>query len=348
MSLAGPLAALLALAHPRPARDSTPTSQLRVTIDSSRHEVIVLAGPFRVPPSDPEMEHMMMMGGQDHSMDMPLTPVQTFSWPVTGWMHGFKVELLDGEGRVLPQRLMHHLIAVNFSRRQLVYPAVERLMGVGEESDHDVSIPKSIGVPLTPGQEIGVYVMWNNQTGQELPAVYYRLVLRWLPRNLQPRPIDALPIYMDVNLSVGGDNTFNVPPGGRFTKAFEFVPPVSGHLLGVSGHLHDYGLLVRLEDAESGKELVAVPARRDSTGKVLGMPRRLLAIRGEGIRIKAGHRYRVVGVYENTTRDTLYGAMAHMVGLFAPDDMRRWPAIDPADTSYRKDVADLRGKNPNP
>lgn len=324
--------------------DSVP--QMRVRIDSARHEVVVLAGPFRVPPSPPDMDHMMMDGSDhDMDMDMPLTPVQTFAWPVTGWMHGFKVELLDGQGNVLPQRLMHHLIAVNFSRRQFIYPAVERLMGVGEESDHDVSIPKSIGVPLVPGQEIGVYVMWNNQTGKELPAVYYRLTLRWLPKNLLPRPVDALPIYMDTDLRIGGSNTFAVPPG-RFEKTFEFVPPVSGHLLGVSGHLHDHGVRVRLEDAETGKVLVSVDARRDSTGKVLGMPRRLLAIRGAGLRLKAGHHYRVVGVYDNTTADTLYGVMAHMVGLFAPDDMKKWPTIDPADPSYQKDIADLRNKSP--
>ena len=42
----------------------------------------------------------------------------------------------------------------------------------------------------------------------------------------------------------------------------------------------------------------------------------------------------------------LYGVMAHMVGLFAPDDMKKWPTIDPADPSYQKDIADLRGKGP--
>src|SRR5207247_8295213 len=106
---------------------------------------------------------------------------------------------------------------------QFIYPAVERLMGGGEESDHDVNIPKSIGVPLTPGQEIGVYVMWNNQTGAELPAAYYQLTLRWLPRNLLPRPIDALPTYRDTDLRIGGSNTFAVPPA-RSNQAFEFTP----------------------------------------------------------------------------------------------------------------------------
>src|SRR2546428_10413034 len=126
--------------------------------------------------------------------------------------------------------------------------------------------------------------MWNNQTGAELPAVYYGLTLRWLPRNLLPRPIDALPIYMDPDLRIGGSNTFAVPPG-RFDKAFEFTPPVSGHLLGVSGHLHDHGVLVRLGGGETGKVPVAVPPRRDSRGKGLGQPRRLLADRGEGSRV---------------------------------------------------------------
>ena len=33
--------------------------------------------------------------------------------------------------------------------------------------------------------------------------------------------------------------------------------------------------------------------------------------------------------------------MAHMVGLFAPDDYRQWPVIDARDTTYQKDIADL-------
>ena len=32
-----------------------------------------------------------------------------------------------------------------------------------------------------------------------------------------------------------------------------------------------------------------------------------------------------------------------MVGLFAPDDPARWPAIDPNDPDYRKDLADILG-----
>ena len=50
---------------------------------------------------------------------------------------------------------------------------------------------------------------------------------------------------MDVNLTVGGSNTFDVPPG-KSSKSYEFSLPVGGRLLGVGGHMHDYGVRVRL------------------------------------------------------------------------------------------------------
>ena len=34
-------------------------------------------------------------------------------------------------------------------------------------------------------------------------------------------------------------------------------------------------------------------------------------------------------------------AMANMVGLFAPDYYREWPAVDVADPYYRRDLVDL-------
>jgi hypothetical protein len=59
--------------------------------------------------------------------------------------------------------------------------------------------------------------------------------------------------------------------------------------------------------------------------------------------MKAGHRYRVVGVYDNPTGQTLVkGAMAHMAGLFVPDDLSDWPKIDPANAEYQRDLTALQ------
>ena len=39
-----------------------------------------------------------------------------------------------------------------------------------------------------------------------------------------------------------------------------------------------------------------------------------------------------------------------MVGLFVPDDMKRWPSIDPRDPTYQRDLASLqlRGASSGP
>jgi hypothetical protein len=331
-SLGCPDRAAAALCPPK--REPPP---VEVTVDSSRHEVTLTTGPWSLPNMPPMEDHAMMEGaaGSDDA------PVQHFEWPVDGWFRGFKYEIVDAKGTVLDRRLMHHMIVVNFDRRQLLYPAVERIAGAGSETD-DASVPKTIGVPLSRGMDLGFYIMWHNESGEDLDGVYLKYTMLWTPTNQNPRPVTSLPLYMDVNLTVGGSNTFDVPPG-RSEKAYEFTLPVGGRLLGVGGHMHDYGSLVKLMDVESGKELTRVTAKRDSSGKVLGISRKLFGVTGDGLKLKANHRYRVVGVYDNPTGQLRpNGAMAHMVGLFVPDDMSQWPVVDKADPTMRRDLASLQ------
>jgi hypothetical protein len=315
-----------------PARGPEPS--VSVSVDSSRRQVVVVAGPWDLPNMPPMENHMHDLGASHD------TPVQQFTWPVDGWFRGFKLEVRDAEGRKLPRRIMHHMIAINYDRRQLLYSAAERLFGAGTETE-DASIPASIGVPLSAGTTLGFYVAWHNDTGEDLTGVTLTMTLEYSPKNLNPRPLDVMPLYMDVNLHVGGTNTFDVPPG-RSEKAYEFTLPVGGRLIGYSGHLHDYGVQVRLEDVESGKVVARVEATRDKDGKVSKVSRSLPGIRGQGIRLKANHRYRVVGVYDNPTGTMLKnGAMAHIAALFAPEDLERWPKVDLSDPTFQQDLASL-------
>jgi hypothetical protein len=309
--------------------------KVSVSIDSSRHELTVTSGPYDLPNMPPMEDHGMMDLGTSHD-----TRLQRFAWPVDGWFRGFRVELVDGEGRRVPPHVMHHMVMVNFSRRQLLYSAAERLMGTGTETE-DVSVPKTIGVPMKPGMQLGMYIAWHNDTGKDLEGVHLKLTMLWTPRNQNPQPVNAMPIYMDVNLTVGGQNTFDVPPG-KSTKVYEFTLPVGGRLLGVGGHMHDYGTRVWLEDAQSGKVLTQVVAKRDAQGKLVKVSRKLFGVSGDGLRLKAHRKYRVIGEYDNPTGAMLpKGAMASMVGLFVPDDLADWPAVDPRDPTYRRDLASL-------
>lgn len=324
---------LLSWSPSRPA--VPPDAQRGVHVDSARHLVVITIGPFAVPTAPPVMSHMAMhMEGGD-------SLVKRIYWPMTTLLQGLRMEILDASGHPLPRRLIHHLNLVNFDRRQLVYPLAERMMGFGQETE-DVAVPRSIGLPITAGQRIGVFVMWDNETGQPLNDVTVRLTFTWAAGNLQPRPISVMPFIIDANLVVAGHNVFDVPPGGC-TRSYDFRFPVDGHLVAVSGHLHDHGLWVRLVDRTSGDVVVTVRAKRDSLGHVTGMSRELLALRGQGPHLKANHEYRLEAHYENPSNDTLPGMMALMVGLFAPDDPRHWPSIDPEDNDYQKDLAEMLG-----
>lgn len=310
---------------------------LSVRIDSARHELVVTTGSFDVPvmtePLDGVMDH-----GATHD-----TPVERFVWPVDGWLRGFRFEVIDAAGHALPRELMHHVVILNFDRRQLLYSMTERVFGAGTETD-DASIPRSIGVPFPPNTSMGMYIAWHNSTGHPMTGVRLRLTMLWLPRTQNPRPIDVLPLYMDVNLTVGGSNTFDLP-AGRSTHSHEFTLPSGGRLLAVSGHMHNFGVMVRLEDMESGKVLTRVEPSTDRKGNLKGMTRRVFGIRGEGIRLRAGRLYRVVAEYNNTSGEAMVnGGMAHMVGLFAPDDLAKLPGIDPTDRDFQSDMASLQAR----
>lgn len=307
-------------------------------VDSARHEVVIEAGPFAIPAVDPEMAMEMNMGNMAMHHDEEVQ-VFRFDWPVDGLGRGFRVELRDSAGGPLPGSVVHHLIAINFDRRQFAYSAAERLFGIGKERQQ-ASLPGTLAVPLDQGQRLGFYVAWHNDTGHDLTGATLRIVINWIPRKVARRYTAVMPFYLDVNNHVAADNSFDVSPG-KSSKAFEFQAPVGGQLMAVSGHLHDYGIVLRLEDAETGQVLVRLPGKRDANGKILGVAQKVFLFRP--IRLRDGHRYRVVAEYDSPLQHTIVnGAMGNIDGVFAPDSPSRWPAIDPNDPTFRKDIESLR------
>jgi hypothetical protein len=309
---------------------------VQVQLDAARREVILLAGPFRVPAGH---------GGHD---DEDRTPLLAFDWPVDGWIRGFRISVSDAGGRALPRDIMHHLLAYNFDRRQLIHPGVERLFGMGKET-HDVVLPSSAGVPLAAGARLGIDAVWHNETGQDLEEVYLRIAMPYTPSKRKRIAFEGFPFHVDVNYSIDGSNEFDVPPG-RTTRSVEFVMPLDGGLIGVGGHLHDHGVALRLEDAETERVLFALRAAPDRDGRLAveqKVFRKWAKLRSSPLRLEAGRRYRLVAEYENPTGEIIVrGAMAHIAGLFAPDDPASWPPLDPDDPDVRLDVAILRGEAP--
>jgi len=200
-------------------------------------------------------------------------------------------------------------------------------------------LPAGVGVPLAKGQHLGVYAMWHNDSGRDIHNAYLRMTLPYIPKSRLQNPV--LPMYVDVNNHIGGVTTFDVPPG-KSTRAFEFEFPLSGRLIGIGGHLHDYGAAMRFEDAETGKVLVRLKSDRDKNGEISKVGRFIWGFHEEALPIEAHHKYRVVAEYENPTGKTIpQGGMGHINGVFSPDNMAEWPVLDLANADIQRDIQTL-------
>jgi hypothetical protein len=337
------LTTIAALSASPPARGCDGLdAPIRAVIDSAKHAVVVTLGPCLVPAMGTmamhDMSKMAMMGHGPGNED-----VRThFRWPADVWMRSFDLQLFDKNHKRLNQpTTMHHMELLDFDRRQLLYPMVERVFGLGEETG-SAKVPKSIGLPLFAGMDMGLYVMWNNHTDTNLDGVTLQLTMKYSPRNLVPEPTIVLPFKADVNIHPGAGDAFDLPPGGG-SKSSVFTMAVSGRLIAVGGHLHDFGKEVRLEDMRTGKVLARVHAIRKPDGEVTGVSHGLYGIVGRGPHLIAGRRYRLVAVYEGSPKDSIYGAMGLMGGIFAPDDYAKWPKLDRTNPDY---LIDLNPKGP--
>lgn len=331
--------ALALLAGPLPAG---PDATIRVTVDSASRTVRLTSGPYHVPAGDPAMRQRPDGGMHAHG---PLEPFRTFSWPIDGWLRSVALRITDADGRALPRQLIHHINVVNLDRRQLLYPAAERLIAMGQETE-DIRLPTSVGIPVTSGSTMGLVLMWHNMTDTSWDGVTVELEIEWLPPNFYPRPLDVLPVYMDVTDPIAKPVDFDLP-AGRQVFAADFVMPIDGRIIGVGGHLHDHGIGLRLSEVRDGeeREVVSLTTELDRDGRILGVERKYPGIRGSGIKLHEGRTYRMRGSYDNTTGTTLVkGAMVHMILLFAPENLGDWPSIDRGDERFALDVRTLNDR----
>lgn len=324
--------ALMAAAARSPdAMPGMAMSTAGVQVDSVRHVVRIVAGPFRIAEMSHSSDEMMMD-----------TPVLRVAWPVSGWVRGYDVTLCDGDaanGAMLPHAMIHHVGLANYSRRELLYPMVERLMAAGKETP-TVMLPAGVGVPLAKNDTLGLYSAFHDVDGRTVEHAYVIVTLPWIPGG-HGHPMDVMPFFADVNCIIGGTSAWDLPPG-KSEKSGEFTMPLGGSMLAIGGHVHDYAVSVRLEDAENGKTLVRLTTTRTADGHLVSLGKRVFGFHEEGLSLLANHRYRVVAEYDNPTGHVLrQGGMASMAGAFVPDDVREWPKLDPRNADVLRDIASV-------
>jgi hypothetical protein len=321
------LAAVIVCCTAAAAQTAATEPTLRVTTDSVHREIIVELSPLNLPAYTAHHDAMQAVA-------------RAMVIPVTGWIEGYRGEMIDSAGRRLPNQLIHHLNLIVPQRRELFSTIMQRMGAAGAETP-PVELPQVlghpiIGYPVTAGDTLLISTMVHNPTGQTYDDARVRVHLSYATAGTWPKPIAIYPFYLDV-MPPAGRHSYDLPAGHSF-KSWQGHPAVAGRILAVGGHMHKYGVVLRFEDVTTHRVLWQSAPETDSRGEITGMPTTTYWWR-LGIPVHPDHIYRLTAVYDNPTGAMIRdGAMGAFGGVFHPDDIGAWPVVDRSTPEYQRDV----------
>jgi hypothetical protein len=291
-------------------------------------ELLLDIGPFNVDAAMKD-DH-----GEDHEMKMPEAPPLWALVPASGWLHGYRVELIDGQGNPVPQTLLHHVNVIATQRRELFSGIMLRVAAAGPETGK-VSIPDIIGYEAHAGDTLLVRTMLR-PGDRAYEGVHVLVHFPFTASRSFLGDFTISPFYMDVTPPAGG-HAFDIPPG-HSEWYWEAKPAIPGKIIGFSGHVHRYATLFKFEDRTANKIIWQTHPDTTADGEPKQIPiKRFLMTLGYGIR--PDHVYRLTVVYDNPTGSTVVdGGMGALGGVFRPSGGVAWPSIDPNDKDYKLDV----------
>ena len=294
------------------------TASLRV--EQTSNSVTLVLGPIALPAH----------AGHD-GVDQP--PPLTVALPVDGWLSGYDVELVDTSGTAIPRVVLHHVNVIEPTKRELFSGIMLRVAAASAETS-PVTMPAIVGYRVHPGDSLLVSAMFHNPTAKPYVATL-RIHFPFKGSNSFVKAIGIYPFYLDV-MPPAGSHSFDVPPG-HSEHSWEGRPAIGGRILGVSGHLHKYGSLLKLEDRTTNDVLWQVRPDTDANGDISAIPIARF-VTHFGLKIYPDHVYRLTAVYDNPTGATIVDdGMGALGGVFLPGRGTAWPAIDRASDDYKLD-----------
>lgn len=322
-----PLICLLLLAHGAPLPSvAQPGFTPALLHDRDRGELLLELEPLQLPAS-----------ASHHAVEQP--PPTTFTFPASGWLRGYQVELVDGRGRAVSREVIHHVNLILPQRRELFSPIMLRLGAAGAETG-PVRLPRLLGYRVKRGDTLLVTAMLHNPTTDAYHGVRLRVRFEFATgRGIVPL-VAIVPFYMDVMPPAGG-HAFDLPPG-RSEQSWEGRPAVAGRILGVGGHLHRYAIALRLEEVGTGRVIWEARPTVDERGTVVAMPTRTF-LRRLGVPLRPDRLYRLTAIYDNPTGHLVRdGGMGALGGIFLPARGARSPMVNAGDPEYVLDVRTTR------
>ncbi len=287
---------------------------LDAKVDSAAHTATLRVGPMNLP------------ANTDH-LKMPQPPDLVWSVPIEGWLLAYHPRLVDSNGNAVPGTVLHHTAFWNENRADFLCPnKEEHIFGAGSEMTDWAEVP-GYGYRVEKGDKIRIETMVYNPTATSYDKVYLEVVIPFQVASENASaasPKNVYPAWMDVTSC--GNSGYDLP-AGKSEKSGTVTVEYNGVLLGVGGHLHDYGRQVVLQNASRKETVATLDARVDAQGRLESVPVKLFLQEG-GYKFGAGDVLKISAAYDNPTGKLLRdGAMGIAVGYFVPADDKVMAAL---------------------
>ena len=284
------------------------SGSMEVHNDAAAQVLTVRLGPWHLP------------AHTDHMKAGQLGP-QFLTIPFDGWITAYHPSLEDASGQAVPGRLVHHVAFWNTARADFLCPAKEEhIFGAGGEMNDWPALP-GFGYRVHPGDRIRITTMFHNPTGTSFDAVYLRVKLEYQPAGGAAGLQSVYPAWFDVKGC--GDSDFAIPGAGGTLRG-RFKLAYAGRLLGVGGHLHDYGEQLVLSQAGAAAPIATLNSTLDEQGRIVSMP--VKPFLPTGVPLAKGETLDVTATYMAPKEAGAHG-MGIVVGYFLPDSGARMDAL---------------------
>jgi len=284
-------------------------------VDSNAHSVTLRVGPMNLP------------ANTDH-VKMPQPPDLIWAVSFEGWLLAYHPRLVDSNGNAVPGTVLHHTAFWNENRADFLCPnKEEHIFGAGSEMTDWAEVP-GYGYRVQKGDKIRIETMVYNPTATSYDKAYLEVVIPFQEAkgdaNATPPRKNVYPAWMDV--ASCGNSGYDLP-AGKSTKSGTVTVKYDGVLLGVGGHLHDYGRQVVLQNASRKETVATLDATVDAEGRLESVPVKLFLQEG-GYKFAANEVLKISAAYDNPTGKLLRdGAMGIAVGYFVPANDKPMAAL---------------------
>jgi hypothetical protein len=295
-------------------------SALGVTMQRVNDEVVLEVGPVDLP-----MTGERTVGG--------MLPVKIVI-PVDGWFRGYRIETIDAHGETVPGGLVV-VNVLSLAERELFSPIALRIASIAPGTP-SVPLPRFLGYRAIRGDTLLVSAQFHRASGRVWEGVRARIVFPFVPKSAFVGALRIQPFSFEI-MPPGGSHVYDLPVG-RSEQSWEGRPAVDGNVLGFGGQLKKYALFLRLEDRTDHRTLWEHRADTTESGDLKPVP--VARFIGRlGLRLHANHVYRLTAAYDNRSGASVPGGGAGVLGgVFLVGSGEHWPRIDPADTTYQRDL----------